>query len=228
MGSAVLRLLLLLAAGAAADDRQVYTCNATQLLSPELIAEIRSYAPVVQSIIDYVLQGPERNRTYEELAKFVDRFGARISGSRNLENAIDYMVELLGRQELDRVYTERVAVPHWVRGNESAWIVRPRMQKLNMLGLGGSVGTSPSGITAPILVVRSFEELRTNASKARGKVVVFDEEFPAHGLDELRTRQASHSLRLHHRRGRAVAPKAPGQRYRSSRSPNNGCAKPFH
>ncbi|XP_037500265.1 carboxypeptidase Q [Rhipicephalus sanguineus] len=181
--SAVLQLLLLLAAGAAwaADDQQVYTCNATQLLSPELVAEIRSYAPVVQSIIDYVLRGPERNRTYEELAKFVDRFGARISGSRNLENAIDYMVELLGRQELDRVYTERVAVPHWVRGNESAWIVRPRMQKLNMLGLGGSVGTSPNGITAPILVVRSFEELQSNASKARGKVVVFDEEFVSYG-----------------------------------------------
>ncbi|KAH6945964.1 hypothetical protein HPB50_010933 [Hyalomma asiaticum] len=166
--SGVLQLLLLLAAGVAWAADEVYTCNATQLLSSELIAEIRSYAPVVQTIIDYVLRGPERNRTYEELAKFVDRFGARISGSRNLENAIDYMVELLGRQGLDHVYTERVAVPHWVRGNESAWIVRPRMQRLNMLGLGGSVGTPPSGITAPVLV-------------ARGKVVVFDEEFSSYG-----------------------------------------------
>ncbi|KAL1431898.1 hypothetical protein MTO96_013985 [Rhipicephalus appendiculatus] len=255
MGSTVLQLLLLLAAGAAwaADDRQVYTCNATQLLSPELVAEIRSYAPVVQNIIDYVLRGPERNRTYEELAKFVDRFGARISGSRNLENAIDYMVELLGRQELDRVYTERVAVPHWVRGNESAWIVRPRMQKLNMLGLGGSVGTSPSGITAPILVVRSFEELQSNASKARGKVVVFDEEFVSYGRTvEYRENGAAAAERVgavaalvrsvtpfsigsphtgwmnYQRgepripcasitcRGRAVAPKAPGQRRETS------------
>lgn len=173
--------LLLVSAGSAwASGDQVYTCNASQLLSAELVAEIRSYAPVVQSILDYVMRGPERNRTYEELAKFVDRFGARISGSQNLENAIDYMVELLGSQGLDAVHTERVLVPHWVRGNESVWIVRPRMQRLNMLGLGGSVGTSPAGIIAPVFVVKSFDELRANASKARGKVVVFDEQFSSY------------------------------------------------
>ncbi|KAK8765364.1 hypothetical protein V5799_032029 [Amblyomma americanum] len=167
MGRLVVLLPLLLLVAAWASGDEVYTCNGTQLLSAELLAEIRSYAPVVQSIVDYVIQGPERNRTYEELAKFVDRFGARISGSQNLENSIDYMVELLGRQGLDSVYTERVAVPHWVRGNESAWIVRPRMQRLNMLGLGGSVGTPPGGIIAPVLVVRSFQELHSNVSKVR-------------------------------------------------------------
>ncbi|KAK8780380.1 hypothetical protein V5799_018281 [Amblyomma americanum] len=180
MGRLVVLLPLLLLVAAWASGDEVYTCNGTQLLSAELLAEIRSYAPVVQSIVDYVIQGPERNRTYEELAKFVDRFGARISGSQNLENSIDYMVELLGRQGLDSVYTERVAVPHWVRGNESAWIVRPRMQRLNMLGLGGSVGTPPGGIIAPVLVVRSFQELHSNVSKARGKVVVFDEDFSSY------------------------------------------------
>ncbi|CAN8002128.1 unnamed protein product [Ixodes hexagonus] len=156
-----------------------YSCNSTDL--PErLVDEIRGYAPVVRAIIERVMRGPERNQTYEELAKFVDRFGARIAGSQNLENAIDYMLALLARQGLDSVYTEDAEVPHWVRGNESAWLLKPRLQRLNILGLGGSVGTPPEGIVAPVLVVKSFDQLRANAAQARGKIVVFNEDYSSY------------------------------------------------
>jgi carboxypeptidase Q len=46
-----------------------------------------------------------------------------------------------------------------------------------MLGLGGSVGTPPAGITAPVLVVSSFEELEQRRAEARGKIVLFDAPF---------------------------------------------------
>lgn len=189
-------LLLLWAPTPSSAVRETYSCNTTDL--PEsLIREIRSYAPVVKGIISHVLQGSERRRTYEELAKFVDRFGARIAGSQNLEDAIDYMVELLGRQGLDAVYTEDAEVPHWVRGNESAWIVKPRLQRLNILGLGGTVGTSPKGIVAPVLVVRSFADLRANASKANGKMVVFNENFSNYSTTvEYREAGASEAARF--------------------------------
>src|SRR5262245_51482680 len=49
---------------------------------------------------------------------------------------------------------------------------------LVMLGLGGSVGTPPEGITAPVVVVGSFDELTAlGESKVRGKIVVFDHPF---------------------------------------------------
>ncbi|CAN8020634.1 unnamed protein product [Ixodes persulcatus] len=153
-----------------------YSCNSSQL-SDSLVGEIRGYAPVVSAIIERVVHGSERNRTYQELAKFVDDFGSRIAGSQNLENSIDYMVTLLLRQGLDAVYTEDAKVPHWERGEESAWLLEPRSQQLNMLGLGGSVGTWPWGITASVLVVKSFDELRANAAKAKGKIVVFNENY---------------------------------------------------
>jgi carboxypeptidase Q len=49
-----------------------------------------------------------------------------------------------------------------------------------MLGLGGSVATPPGGITAPVLVVTSFDDLRDRAQEARGKIVLFDVPFTSY------------------------------------------------
>jgi carboxypeptidase Q len=46
-----------------------------------------------------------------------------------------------------------------------------------MLGLGGSVATPKAGITAPVLVVGSFEELGRRAAEAKGRIVLFDVPF---------------------------------------------------
>ena len=78
---------------------------------------------------------------------------------------------------LENVRGEPVMVPHWVRGAESAELVKPRAAKLAMLGLGGSVGTPKAGITAPVLVVSSLDELTRRAAEAKGKIVLFDVPF---------------------------------------------------
>ena len=113
---------------------------------------------------------------YRRLAVLVDRFGHRASGSRSLEDAIDWIVAEMRRDGLENVHTEPVRVTHWVRGEESATLVSPRRQRLPMLGLGRSVGTRRGGITAPVLVVRNFAELRRRAAEARGRIVLFN--FP--------------------------------------------------
>jgi carboxypeptidase Q len=115
------------------------------------------------------------------LAELTDRFGHRFSGSESLERAIDWMLEEMRRDGLDRVRGEPVMVPRWVRGRESAELVEPRRAPLPMLGLGGSVGTPRGGITAEVLVVSSFEELERRASEARGKIVLFDMPFTSYG-----------------------------------------------
>jgi carboxypeptidase Q len=81
---------------------------------------------------------------------------------------------------LDNVHGEPVQVPHWVRGAESATLLSPREQPLHMLGLGGSVGTPPGGITAPAVVVRSFAELDAQAGRVAGKIVVFAPHFTSY------------------------------------------------
>jgi carboxypeptidase Q len=113
---------------------------------------------------------------WNRLAELTDRYGPRPSGSQNLERAIDWIVAQMKKDGFDRVYTEPVMVTHWVRGAESAELVRPRAKKLNILGLGKSVGTPAGGITAPVLVVKDFADLRAHAAQAKGKIIVYD--FP--------------------------------------------------
>jgi carboxypeptidase Q len=115
---------------------------------------------------------------YERLATLTDRFGHRLSGSKSLEDAIDWILAEMRRDGLANVRGEPAMVPHWVRGAESAALVSPREVSLHMLGLGMSVGTPAGGITAPVLVVNSFDDLQRRASEAKGKIVLFDHPFP--------------------------------------------------
>jgi carboxypeptidase Q len=113
---------------------------------------------------------------WNRLARLTDTFGARPAGSANLERAIDWIVAELRKDGFDNVHTEPVMVSHWVRGRESAVMESPRHVPLHILGLGRSVGTPPRGISAPVLVVRDFADLRAHAAQARGKIVVYN--FP--------------------------------------------------
>lgn len=115
---------------------------------------------------------------YARLAKLTDTFGNRLSGSKALEDAIDWILVQMKAEGLANVRGEPVMVPHWVRGRESAALVSPRAVPLHMLGLGGSVATPPGGITAPVLVVESFDDLQRHAAEAKGKIVLFDHPFP--------------------------------------------------
>lgn len=118
---------------------------------------------------------------FNRLTYMGDMFGPRFSGSQNLEDAIDWIVEEMRKDGFDKVWTQPVKVPHWVRGNESATLNTPIQRTLPMLGLGGSVGTPEEGITAEVLVVRNFEELEERSEEASGKIVLFNAKFTTYG-----------------------------------------------
>jgi len=115
---------------------------------------------------------------YGRLAELTDTFGHRLSGSKSLEDAIDWILAQMKKDGLANVRGEPVMVPHWVRGSESATLISPRSTPLHMIGLGMSVGTPAAGITAPVLVVDDFEDLQKRAAEAKGKIVLFDHPFP--------------------------------------------------
>jgi hypothetical protein len=131
------------------------------------------------AVAELIDSPPAESRAWEKLAWLTDRIGHRLSGSKQLEEAVDWAVAQWRRDGLERVWTEEVAVPHWIRGEGFARIVHPATQDLALLALGGSVPTPETGITAEVLRVRDFDELRAAGERARGRIVLYDKPIQA-------------------------------------------------
>ncbi|HEY0370301.1 MAG TPA: M20/M25/M40 family metallo-hydrolase [Chthoniobacterales bacterium] len=120
---------------------------------------------------------------YRQVAHLSNNIGPRLSGSAQAQKAVEYVAGELKALGLE-VRTEKIMVPHWVRGEERAELLDwPGMaanttQKIVLCALGGSVATPPEGITADVVVVRDFDELNSlGKEKIAGKIVVFTPAF---------------------------------------------------
>ncbi len=119
-----------------------------------------------------------RGQAFENLRTLVTRHPGRLSGSRNLADAIAWAEATLNTLGLDRVYKQDVKVPHWERGpGETVVMLHPGgAEPLSALALGGSVPTTEkSGIVAEVIEVRSLDEVVTlGTTKISGKIVFFN------------------------------------------------------
>lgn len=168
-------------------------CQAVQ----HLLDEIQSYEPLVHDIIKNFTEGPEVNKTYDELAAFADKFGHRMAGSQQLEDAIDYLVDTLQKAGVDTVTTESVSIPVWLRGEERCRMMKPREADIEILGLGGSEPTPEGGITAPVVLARTFEELAQRKDEVNGSIVVYKPIWDRYGnYIRYRTRGAAEAARF--------------------------------
>ena len=152
--------------------------TATPTPLPPPTVSIDNYRATAGRIIGAALVS---DHAYKRLAHLTDHIGHRLSGSKSLEQAIQWALAEMKRDGLDNVRGEKVMVPHWVRGEESLEMTAPRALKLTMLGLGNSVGTPADGITADAIVVRNFAELDALGERVRGKIVVYNVPFTSYG-----------------------------------------------
>ncbi|MEP6809754.1 MAG: M20/M25/M40 family metallo-hydrolase [Chthoniobacterales bacterium] len=120
---------------------------------------------------------------YRQVAHLANNIGPRLSGSAQAGKAVEYVASELKKLGLE-VKLEKVMVPHWVRGEETAQLIEfpgqaeKTTQKIILTALGGSVATPPEGITADVVVVKDFDELEAlDRSKVEGKIVVFNHPF---------------------------------------------------
>ena len=145
---------------------------------PPPTVKIDNYRTAAARIIGAALTS---DRAYSRLGHLTDHIGNRLSGSTNLERAITWAIAEMKRDGLDNVRAEKVMVPHWVRGEESLEMLSPVPRKLQMLGLGNSIGTPVEGISAAAIVVRNFAELDQLGEQVRGKIVVYNAPFTSYG-----------------------------------------------
>ena len=134
---------------------------------------------------------------WDRLATLTDTIGNRVSGSAALDRAIAWAAAEMKKDGLENVHTEKVMVPKWVRGAETAEIIAPAAHAIVMLGLGDSVGTPPDGVQGEVLVVHGFEDLDAKASQARGRIVLFNVPYTAYG-ETVRFRSAGASRAARH------------------------------
>ena len=118
---------------------------------------------------------------YKRLEYLCDTYGPRLSGSKNLERSIEWILKKMKQDGLENVKGQRVKVPTWVRGHESAMLIKPFKRKLSMLGLGGSIATPKKGITSEVIVVNNFDELKLKEKEIKGNIVLFNVPFTTYG-----------------------------------------------
>ncbi|MES3025546.1 MAG: M20/M25/M40 family metallo-hydrolase [Pseudomonadota bacterium] len=122
------------------------------------------------------------NYAYERLSDMTDLIGPRLSGSAGAAAAVEQVAEAM-RKLGARVTLQPVKVPHWVRGIETGALVdyagRPAgvSQRVVLTALGGSGATPAAGLSAQVIVLRSFDELAARKAEVKGRIVLFDVPF---------------------------------------------------
>lgn len=113
-------------------------------------------------------------RAYQIAESLTDEVGARPTGSDGAARAVKWAVAQMRALGLKNVHTELVRTPRWLRGAAEAEVVAPAKQAMRVVALGPSVPTGPDGITADVVEVASFDELKALGDAARGKIVLFN------------------------------------------------------
>jgi Zn-dependent M28 family amino/carboxypeptidase len=140
------------------------------LYTPKLLAELKQLQKAAL----------ESDYAYKQTAYMCNNIGPRLSGSPGAARAVEYVADEMRRIGMD-VQLEKVMVPHWVRGVETAELVQfhgqapDTRQKIVLTALGGSVATPPEGLTAEVVVVESLEQLNAlGRDRVTGKIVLFN------------------------------------------------------
>lgn len=102
----------------------------------------------------------------------------RLAGSPGMLAAERWAMKTMRDIGFDEVRAEPVMVPSWERGVEVGAVVKPSAMPLRITALGGSVATPVGGVTAEVVEVRSFEQLREMGDAAKGKIVFFNRPMP--------------------------------------------------
>jgi hypothetical protein len=120
---------------------------------------------------------------YRQVAHLANNIGPRLSGSVQAAKAVEYVSGELKKVGCT-VQLEKVMVPHWVRGEETAALLKfpgqaeNTTQKVILCALGKSVATPAEGLIAEVITVKDFDELKSlPREKVAGRIVLFTYPF---------------------------------------------------
>ena len=144
-------------------------------LSPSC-TKTQENGPYLDTAERILKKGLKEQEAYS-LLKDLTAIGPRLTGSPQAARAVEYTHQKMLDLGFENVRLEPITVPHWVRGPaEEGRLESSQLgpHPLSVCAVGGSISTPEKGISAHVVEVRSFEELRQLDKKATGKIVFFN------------------------------------------------------
>ena len=107
---------------------------------------------------------------WQVLESLTTEVGPRVAGSEADARAVAWMVAKFKALGFDKVWTEPVTFPKWVRLSESAAVIGPHAQPLHITALGGSAG---GVVTGDIIRFASLAELEAAPAGSLADKIAF-------------------------------------------------------
>jgi len=157
----------------------------------------------IREIYDQALT---KGNAYDWLDYMTNNIGGRLAGSPQAAAAVEYTRQMMDTMGME-VTLQPCIVPHWVRGDkEQARVVNSKSMgtvELSILALGNSVGTDDFGLTAPVIEVKSLQEVMDlGIDGIKGKIVFYNRPMDATQIKTFHAYGGAVDQRVH---GAAVA-----------------------
>ena len=170
----IISAVLLLAACEAdveSVDSQADSVTTVTDVAVKTDAQTNERTKQASKLIETALAGTQGYDITESLTTEV---GQRLAGTEAEARARDWAVKKFKDIGLENVRVEPFTIPGWERGAESAYIVSPYPQKLEITTLGYSVATPSNGIEAEVVYFSELDALQATTEDLTGKIAFID------------------------------------------------------
>jgi len=137
-------------------------------------------------------------KSYNDLRSLCKDIGARITGSAEAEMAVFWGKQKMEEYGFDKVYLQEIEVPHWERGTkEVGWIKNKynSLTKVNLLALGGSIGTEGL-IEGELIEFATLDELKLAKRKdVEGKIVFINQPMDPNHIETFKAYGGCYPIR---------------------------------
>jgi hypothetical protein len=134
----------------------------------------------IRKISDEILLN---GKAYDNLRMLTKTIGGRLAGSPGMVKSEQWGLKLMKESGADKAWMQDCMVPHWVRGGKDSAAAMYTVSNmlvnkaLDIVALGNSIGTGSKGISAPVIEVKTFDELEARKSEVEGKIVFYNYKF---------------------------------------------------
>lgn len=134
-------------------------------------ADMNERARQASKLVETALAG---TYGYDITESLTTEVGQRMAGTEAEARARDWAVAKFKAIGLENVRVEPFTIPGWERGQETASIVSPFPQLLEITALGYSVATPANGIEAEVVYFPELEALQKTTEDLTGKIAFID------------------------------------------------------